>query len=180
MDADHPQSQFRLHSDLPGNTTPRTALSFGTGTRCILRQELHCISDLSVYVKDCSIHLDHALQRTSLTLVKFVQTPNKFEAWKMWSQRYATFGHIPRPTVGANFFGDFQSWETGIAEPERNSGTVLSDSVRILILQIEISGQRQQHFRSDSHTIIRSLLIDCHQATLAFTTGTVQTQTIRL
>ena len=99
------------------------------------------------------------------------------------SKQYVTLGHILRPTFGANFLDDFQNWETGIADYERDSGTILPDSVKISILQIETSGQIQQHLRLSSsmytsYKEIRNLLVGYYRATSAFAKGSSQTQSL--
>ena len=96
------------------------------------------------------------------------------------SKQYATLGHILRTSFGAKFLADFQNWESCIADYERDSGTILPDS-KISILQIETSGQAQQHFRLNSsrytsYKEIRNLLVDYYRATPAFAKGSNQTQ----
>ena len=122
------------------------------------------LEDGSNIVSERTMGMSRTLQYTlimlcsgpALTIVKTAHTQNGFETWRLLSQRYAprpmskqyaTLGHILRPSFGTNFLDDFQNWESGIADYERDSGTILPDSVKISILQIETSGQAQQSLR---------------------------------
>ena len=118
-----------------------------------------------------------------LTIIQSTVTENGFEIWRLLCRRYSpdpvvsqygALGQILEPSLPEAHFQDaFLHWEADIARWERDTGTVLPDTVKIGILHNRTSGALQQHLRLNAGRLatfidVRNVLLDYFRSPSAY------------